>query len=161
MKARSVMDPAPTGLRLLDQVRLFRHLPDIRWHYHCMHEQILPAVRASGGQVRWADVIVHHTGYQDRALRQRKLQRDLRLLELERDEQPDDPFTLFNLGSIQTELGRHAEALPLLRRSLERSHAQDSIVRKLYSLIASCHRRLGQPQEAQRVGDRAAQGLPE
>ncbi len=113
-----------------------------------MHEQILPAIRQQQGTVRWSDVVIQHTGYQDPALRQRKLQRDLRLLHLEAAEQPDHPFTLFNLGSVYQELGRTAEALACLRRSLERSAAGDSIVRKLYALIVQCHRRLGQHAEA-------------
>ncbi len=78
----------------------------------------------------------------------RKLERDLRLLRLEDADRPDDPFTLFNLGSVYQELGRHAEALPLLRRSLEKSHPRDSIVRKLYALIAGCQRQLGHTAEA-------------
>jgi len=41
---------------------------------------------------------VRHVGYADPGLRGRKLGRDLRLLELEDAERPDDPFTLFNLG---------------------------------------------------------------
>ena len=36
----------------------------------------------------------------------------------------------------------------LLRRSLERSHPNDSIVRKLYALLSQCHRRLGQAELA-------------
>src|SRR5207249_1297271 len=52
------------------------------------------------------------------------------------------------LGSVYQELGQHAEALIMLRRSLERSHPKDSIVRKLYALIASCHQQLGQLQQA-------------
>jgi tetratricopeptide (TPR) repeat protein len=132
---------------VVDHVRLFRNLPELRWRYR-VHEQILPAVRAAGHEVRWADVVIRHTGYQDPALRRRKLARDLRLLELELAEQPEAPFTLFNLGSVRRELGQPAEALPLLRRSLELSHPHDSIVRKLYSLIAGCHAQLGQPQQA-------------
>jgi FkbM family methyltransferase len=93
-------------------------------------------------------VVIHHSGYQDPALRGRKLERDLRLLQLEDSDRPDDPFTLFNLGSVCNELGRLAEALPLLRRSLERSHPSDSIVRKLFALIVQCHRQLGQSKEA-------------
>src|SRR5262245_17508760 len=64
---------------VVDHVRLFRNRPDVRWKYR-VHEQILPAVRATGGTVRWSDVVIHHTGYQDPALRGRKLERDLRLL---------------------------------------------------------------------------------
>ena len=38
--------------------------------------------------------------------RARKLERDLRILELERRERPDHPFTLFNLGMTLAEAGR-------------------------------------------------------
>ncbi|HJT75610.1 MAG TPA: tetratricopeptide repeat protein, partial [Gemmataceae bacterium] len=82
----------------------------------------------------------------------------LRLLLLEDAERPDDPFTLFNLGSVYQELGRHAEALPALRRSLERSHPRDSIVRKLYALLVQCHRKLGQQEQA-RAACGAGRGL--
>jgi GT2 family glycosyltransferase/Flp pilus assembly protein TadD len=139
-------DPGDSGT-LVDHVRLFRRRADLRWE-HRVHEQILGALRRSGAAVRYADVVVRHVGYVDPALRKRKLERDLRLLELEHTELGDHPFTLFNLGSVYQELGRHAEAVALLRRSLERSHPQDSIVRKLYSLLAHCHKGLGRPAEA-------------
>jgi tetratricopeptide (TPR) repeat protein len=93
-------------------------------------------------------VEIYHSGYQDPALRRGKLQRDLRLLRLEEKDQPYHPFTLFNLGSVLQELGQRNEAIPLLRRSLERSDPRDSIVRKLYALLVSCHRGLHQPQAA-------------
>ena len=34
------------------------------------------------------------------ALRGRKLERDLRLLLIENEERPDEPFILFNLGAL-------------------------------------------------------------
>jgi glycosyltransferase involved in cell wall biosynthesis len=147
MKCRCLPD-AHGVVTEVDHIRLFRRHPAIRWRYR-VHEQILPAVRAAGGDVRWADAVVFHTGYQDPDLRRRKLGRDLRLLRLEESEQPDEAFTLFNLGSVTQELGNHAEALGYLRRSLARSHPNDSIVRKLYALIASCHRTLKQSAEAE------------
>jgi tetratricopeptide (TPR) repeat protein len=131
----------------VDQVRLFRNHPDARWEYR-VHEQILPALRRAGFALHFTDIVIHHAGYQDPALTRRKLERNLRLLLLEQAEQPDDPFTLFNLGWAHAELGRPAEALPHLLRSLERSQPGDSIVRKLYALVAGCHRRLGRPAEA-------------
>jgi tetratricopeptide (TPR) repeat protein len=133
---------------VVDHIRLFRNRPDVRWRYR-VHEQILPAVRDCGGRVRWSGATVRHTGYCDAALRRRKLGRDLRLLGLEQAERPDDPFTLFNLGSVHNELGRPAEALPLLQKSLRLSHPNDSIVRKLYALVIACHRALGQRGEAE------------
>ena len=146
MKCLCVPDANGTST-VVDHVRLFRNRPDVRWTYR-VHEQILPAVRRAGGEVRWSDVVIRHTGYQDPALRSRKLERDLRILRMEDAERPGDPFTLFNFGQVAQELGRHAEAIPLLRRSLEKSHPKDSIVRKLYALLAGCHRQLGQAGEA-------------
>jgi glycosyltransferase involved in cell wall biosynthesis/tetratricopeptide (TPR) repeat protein len=131
----------------VDHVRLFRNHPAIRWE-HRVHEQILPAVRAMQGKVCFTDIVVHHTGYTDKALRGRKLERDLRLLRLEYEERPNHPFTLFNLGQTYHELGQFDVALAFLRRSLERSQPQDSIVRKLYALIAFCHKLQGQLHEA-------------
>jgi GT2 family glycosyltransferase/predicted Zn-dependent protease len=147
VKCHCLPDPASGVATVVDHLRLFRNRPDVRWS-HRVHEQILPALRAVGAEVRWADIAVLHTGYQDPAFRRQKLERDLRLLHLENDEQPDHPFTLFNLGSVYQDLGRAAEALPLLRRSLERSHPRDSIVRKLFALIVQCQRQLKQPAEA-------------
>ena len=88
-------------------------LPELRWRYR-IHEQILPALRAQGVEVRRGDVVVHYAGYQDPALRARKLQRDLRLLERDQAEKPDDPFTLLHLGQVYQEQGRPGEALPFL-----------------------------------------------
>jgi glycosyltransferase involved in cell wall biosynthesis/Tfp pilus assembly protein PilF len=147
MKCLCLPDAVTGTSTVVDHIRLFRNRPDVRWSYR-VHEQILPAVRKVGGEVRWADVVIRHTGYQDPPLRKRKLERDLRLLKLEDAERPDDPFTLFNFGQVAQELGKHAEAIPLLRRSLQRSHPKDSIVRKLYALIAGCHRQLGQKEAA-------------
>ena len=126
---------------VVDHVRLFRNDSRIRWKYR-VHEQILGGVKSAGGRSEWSDVVIRHIGYTDPALRGRKLERDLRLLRLEVQEQPDDPFTLFNLGSHYHEVNKPAEALPHLRRSLDKSHPQDSIVRKLYATIAQCERAL-------------------
>src|SRR5205807_2056254 len=66
----------------VDHVRLFRLHPAHRWTYR-VHEQILPALRATGAAVDWSGVSVRHVGYVDPAVRRRKLGRDLRLLELD------------------------------------------------------------------------------
>lgn len=147
MKCLCLPEHDTGAVTVVDHVRLFRYHPDLRWEYR-VHEQILGALRRQGAEIRLADIVIHHTGYQDPAHRPRKVERDLRLLQLQDRETPDDPFVLFNLGSLYSELNRPAEALPLFRRSLKRSSPQDSIVRKLYALITICHRQLGQTQEA-------------
>ena len=116
-------------------LRLFPRLPGVRWDYR-VHEQILPALRKAGVPVKWSDVSVRHVGYADPDARKRKLDRDLRLLTLDRAARPSDPFILFNLACVYQELGDHARAEPLARESLNRSHRTDSIVRKLYAILA-------------------------
>jgi len=96
-------------------------------------------------------VEIHHVGYINPELRARKLQRDFRLLKMEYAENPDDPFVLFNLAAPHAEFKNHAEALTLMRRSLRLSDPQDSILRKLYAMMANCHRKMGQNSEAVQV----------
>jgi glycosyltransferase involved in cell wall biosynthesis/Flp pilus assembly protein TadD len=147
MQCLCLPDPATGVATAVDHVRLFRNLPELRWSYR-VHEQILPAVRRCRGEVRRTDVVIQHTGYQDPAMRARKLERDLHLLQLENAERPDDPFTLFNLGMVYQEMGKLGDAVPLFRRSLERSQPADSIVHKLYALLGQCLRQQGQKAEA-------------
>ncbi len=132
---------------LVGQVRLFRNHPAIRWDYR-VHEQILPSVKRAGHAVHNTDIIIEHSGYVDPVLRSTKLERNLRLLNLDMAERPNDAFTLFNLGWAYADLGRCADAIPLLQRSLQHSHNADSITPKLYSLLTQCHRRLGQFDQA-------------
>ena len=147
MKQRSLPDIPGGTPTVVDQVRLFPNHPGIRWSYR-VHEQILPALRKAGHDVRFTDICIEHTGYVDPATRAKKSERNLRLLLMENAEKPDDPFTLFNLGWAYRELGRTGEAIPFLRRSLELSAPGDSITRKLYTLLAGCHRQLRQYREA-------------
>jgi tetratricopeptide (TPR) repeat protein len=148
-------DPKGGGATVVDHIRLFPNREDIKWHYR-VHEQILPSLRQAGIEVRWTDITIRHTGYVDQQLRQRKLERDLRILEEDLAERPDDPFVLFNMGSIAIEREDGRSALHYLERSLQGSASTDSITRKLYALIARAHQMLGESEAALRV---CAQGL--
>ncbi len=143
-------DPGPDGAggdTVVDHIRLFPIREDVRWSFR-VHEQILPALKRVNVPVRWTDVTVRHTGYTNRALRARSLVRDCKILCDELAERPDDPFVLFNLGSIAIERQDWRQALDQLRRSLAGSAPTDSITRKLYVLIARSHLMLGKPQQA-------------
>jgi len=80
-----------------------------------VHEQILPALRRLDVPMRWTEVTVRQTGNTDPALRERKLQRDCKILEAELVERSDDPFVLFNLGAIAVERQDWPTALGNLR----------------------------------------------
>jgi tetratricopeptide (TPR) repeat protein len=160
MKCRCLPAPGQDGDTIVDHVRLFKNDPRVRWKYR-IHEQILGAVKASGGEVLFADVVITHTGYADPALRGRKLARDLRLLEMEYAEQPHDPFTLFNLGMVCLELRQLERAFALLEDSLNRSHPTDSIVRKLFVLLSNCRTHQNKPAEALRICLRGLEVCPD
>jgi tetratricopeptide (TPR) repeat protein len=160
MKQWSCPDATTGSVVMVDHVRLFPHHPDIRWEYR-IHEQILPSINRQGGKVHATDVIIHHGGYQDSVLRQRKLERNLKLLHQEEQQQPNDPFTLFNLGTAYLDQGRTAEALALLRRSLEHCPPRASLLPKLYALMTTGHRHLQQIEDAARVCREGRQRFPE
>jgi len=98
---------------------------DVPWTY-AVHEQILPALRRVNVPVLWTEVTVRHTGNTDPVVRERKLQRDCRILEAELAERPDDRFVLFNLGAIAVERQDWSTALGHLQRSLRGSAPTDS-----------------------------------
>ena len=80
----------------------------------------------------------------------------MRLLHQDDIENSDDPLTLFNIGWTYQCLGRAAEALPFLRRSLDRCPPGFAVVRKVYAVLVQAYRILGQIPEAL---DMCRQGL--
>lgn len=123
------------GMTVVDHVKLIRNRPELRFEGR-IHEQILPAIRAAGGDVKWTDIFVVHAGSDhSHEGRQRKLQRDFRILEQDLRERPEHPFVLFNLGMTHSDAGNHGKAIEYLRRSIERSDASHSHLRKAYALL--------------------------
>jgi glycosyltransferase involved in cell wall biosynthesis len=150
---RCACPPGADGTRggtVVDHVRLFPIRPGVRWTYR-VHEQILPSLNRAKVKVRWTDVVIRHDGYADPEVEARKLQRNIKILERELAERPDDPFVLFNLGASTLQRKEYSAALGFLERSLARSAPRDSIVRKLYALIARVHQMTGNSQEALRT----------
>ncbi len=157
--------PGPTAndqidVTVVDHVKLFRNLPEIRFEGR-IHEQVLPAIRRLGGEVAWSDIFVVHSG-SDHSIegRQRKQERDLRLLELELQDHPDHPFALFNVGMTYGDMDRHEEAILALRRSLQVSAPTESHVRKIYALLVCSLTQLNRFEEGKRVCQEGLQFFP-
>jgi cytochrome P450/cytochrome c-type biogenesis protein CcmH/NrfG len=137
-----------TGMALLAGVlRLFRNDPKLQWQYR-VHEQILPALLDRGTEIRQTEITIDHFGYQDANLVSSKVERNLRCLQLDNAEHPDNPFILFYLGFAYLDLGKAGQALPLLRRSLELAPPNDPFVRKLFAVLARAQGKLGQRADA-------------
>ena len=78
-----------------------------------------------------------------------------------RPERPDDPFVLFNLGVSAIERRELPEALGFLERSLAGSAPFDSIVCKLFALIARTHQMLGDSRAALAACGRGLELMPD
>src|SRR6266498_1991618 len=97
----------------VEQVRLFRNRPDIRWQYR-VHEQIVPGIDTTGGVLKQSGICIEHTGFSEVSTVVAKLMRNLRLVELDCAERPLDPFPMFCKGRMLSDLGRSAEAIVAL-----------------------------------------------
>jgi tetratricopeptide (TPR) repeat protein len=159
MTQQSELEASTYSTTRVDYVRLFCNHPQIRWDYR-VHEQILPAIRAAGGELRRTDIVIHHAGFRDPARQEAKVDRNLRLLLMEAQERPGDEFLLFNLGSVYLGCGQGEAALPLLQRSLSLSRPDDTIVPKLYALITRCQHQLGRLPDALAVCRAGRQACP-
>ena len=135
-------------MTVVDHVKLFRNRPELRFS-HRIHEQILPAIRRLGGEVAWTDIHVVPLGYDHSPEGQkRKIQRDLHLLQLELQDQPDHPFTLFNLGMTYADIKRFPEAIDCLTKSIQFSGTGDSHLRKAYALLVHSLNQSGESTKA-------------
>jgi tetratricopeptide (TPR) repeat protein len=132
----------------VDHVKLLRNHPAIRFTGR-IHEQVLPAIRRLGGEIGWSDVRITHSGA-DRSIagQRRKHERDLRLLELELADRPDDSFALFNAGMTLLAMGAPERALPQLCRSLQLVAPGESHFAKIYALLVQTYAALGRRETA-------------
>ncbi len=150
----------PQDVTIVDHIKLFRNRPDLRFE-HRIHEQILPAIRRAGGDVRFTEIFVVHSGSDQTAEgRARKLERDFRLLTLDLAERPEHPFVLFNLGMTHADCGQFAEAEQALRRCLAVSRTEESHVRKAYALLINVLYQQQRFPEADEVCQRAREIYP-
>ncbi len=147
-------------MTVVDHVKLFRNLPELRFE-HCIHEQILPAIRRAGGNVEFTDIYVIHSGsIQTPEVRQKKLERDFRILKKDLQQRPEHPFVLFNLGMTCEDSGDFEAAEDYLRRCIAASGEQESHVRKAWALRVNCMRATGKLIEAIEMASSALQIFP-
>ena len=145
-----------TDLTVVDHVKLIRNRPDLRFEGR-IHEQILPAIRRAGGDTAWTDLFVVHSGYDHSPEGQRrKVERDLRLLHLELQEQPDHPFTLFNFGMTYADQGDYRKAIEFLNQSIAHAGEGESHLRKAYALLVYS---LAQARDRAAAWETCAKGL--
>ena len=131
MRQWSAAAGADDSSLIVDHVRLFRNQPRARWRYR-VHEQIQLALHDTGAKLIGTDIVIRHLGYRDPGLRGRKLERNLRLLQMELAENSDESFVLFNLAATYLSAGRLEEAVSYLDRCLKHAQPEVSFLPKAY-----------------------------
>ncbi|NJD69892.1 MAG: tetratricopeptide repeat protein, partial [candidate division NC10 bacterium] len=98
--------------------RLFRNRPEIRFEGR-VHEQVSPSIARMGGTISPSEIRVHHRGYHGRwGDLPVKRQRNIRLLNQQLHDHPDDPSAHFHLGEVYALEGKVAEAIECYRTAL-------------------------------------------
>ena len=141
-------DSGELGVAVVDQVRMFRNGLGLRFEGR-VHEQMIPGIQRAGGQLRWADVAILHSGMDTSPeARKDKSAFYFRILAEELEEKPDHPFVLFNTGMTHAAIQEYDKALPYLRRCIEVSRPQGLHVRKAYALLIRAESMGGQHEMA-------------
>jgi glycosyltransferase involved in cell wall biosynthesis len=115
------------------------------YHYERKaHEQLL-----GPGSVGNTGLAVLHSGYSPAALaRKRSSTRNLRLLEAELLERPDDPYVHYQIGKTLFVSGRAAEAVAPLQRALRHAERSTAYFSALVCDLAYALKDSGRPAEA-------------
>lgn len=133
---------------VVDHLKLFRNRPDLRFEFR-IHEQLIPAIRRAGGEVRRTDIYVVHSGADHTPEgRERKFHRDMRLLQMDLAERPEHPFVLFNLGMTHADASEYERAIEYLGRAIAAADPSESQVRKAYALLVSSYQALARHEDA-------------
>ena len=142
------VEEGPGAGTRVDHVKLFRNKPGLEFEGR-IHEQILPSLRAIGGQIARLDAVVMHSGYDTSTQGQaNKRVRDYKLLKLDLEERPNHPFVLFNLGMTDHYTNEHETAVEWLQQSIAVASPDESHVRKAYALVAVSLRLLGRHHDS-------------
>jgi GT2 family glycosyltransferase/2-polyprenyl-3-methyl-5-hydroxy-6-metoxy-1,4-benzoquinol methylase/tetratricopeptide (TPR) repeat protein len=143
----------------VDHVKLIRNHPQIRFEFR-MHEQVMGAIRRVGGEIAWTDLYVTHANYDHTPEGQKhKLERDLKLLELDNQENPNHTFVLFNLG-MTCEEHEPEKAIGYLEHCLNAATPGESHLRKAYAYLASAYARTQAFEQALKAAERGLVDFP-
>jgi len=87
------------------QIRMFPNMEELRFKYR-VHEQIRPALIKKGIPIFFTGIEIVHTGYTDKATVLDKQRRNIRLLEKDLEEYPEDGFLHYLAGLGGMDLGK-------------------------------------------------------
>jgi len=119
--------------------RFFRRLPGIRYEKP-VHESVDHSLRRCRAATANAGFVIDHYGYDvDASDLNRKLERNLAILERTAEKDPHDPFVLYYLANTYEALDRTGESLDVLKRGLELEGTPDILQAMLLNAMSRSH----------------------
>jgi glycosyltransferase involved in cell wall biosynthesis len=133
-----VADNSLTETVQIQQSRLFKFTSLIQWQRR-IHEQIKPSCLTQKYVEFNSDLVIHHHGYEDWSIFQRKQNRDLRLLRMSYAVNPQDLPNLYYLARCLCTQGKYSEALTYLLQGYPQAQScNENFVSLFYELLAIC-----------------------
>ncbi|HQP31506.1 MAG TPA: glycosyltransferase family 2 protein, partial [Deltaproteobacteria bacterium] len=123
------------------QTRVIPNRKEVRFEGR-VHEQILPALEASGVRVESADITIRHTGYHDEQARMAKAQRNLDILKEELKEGKDTATQCFFLAMAAIGIQDYEQCLAYLSKARQKRTHEDWL-HFSYTVSTDCLLRLG------------------
>ncbi|GAX91611.1 hypothetical protein EFBL_3301 [Effusibacillus lacus] len=152
------------GATINPVLRMFRNRPTYRFEGR-IHEQIAASIYRHKPEAAFhiAEIKIHHYGYQQEIVTKKdKIRRNLNLLRQMAAEQPEDPFTQYNLGVEYLRSSDVKQALDAFRMAKSLlDPAATSYAHLLFKYEIWCLLALGRVEEANRICDEGIDLYPQ
>ena len=140
--------------------RLFRNRPEYRFQGR-VHEQIFPSLQAAGATVHYSDLMIEHSGYAvEQETARGKLERNLELLYLDLEENPEDALIHFHMGETHTLLKNLEGAVKSYRNAIRTGRLTTDHSAVAHQNLANALLKLGEMEEAIREAGKAMEADP-
>ncbi|MDZ7260790.1 MAG: tetratricopeptide repeat protein [candidate division KSB1 bacterium] len=120
---KNLLDEAdPSRVAIGQYPRLFRNLPGLRFQGR-IHEQIINSLKKIGGPIKETSLTILHLGYAKAQEMAKKYQRNLKLLQKQIMEEPNNAFAHYCLASLYDMMGETDKAIECCQKSIELDHS--------------------------------------
>jgi glycosyltransferase involved in cell wall biosynthesis len=153
---------SPENYSMHSAFRLLRNKPEYRFRGD-IHEQITSGeCEKISHRFTTIPAVVHHYGYLDDVVnKKQKRSRNIAILEKQLEDNPNEPFALFNMGNEQLSLNEYETALQYYEKSLNHMEFRKyAFVPHMIFRIIHCYENLGKFEEALRYAQAGLNEFP-
>lgn len=136
----------PMAVHVGQYPRLFRNFPGVRFQGR-IHEQIIDSLKTTGKPIKNCALTIQHLGYSNSEELTRKYARNLKLLNRQITEEPDNAFAHYCLGNLYDMMGKTDLAIELCQKAV----AKNSSLLKAHFLLANNLMKKGQLHQARQA----------